>query len=64
MTDHQPLAQSIHEGVEVDASIEAVKWGCAGVRTCAVAADSMASRAHPLREQSAPQLKCARRRLG
>jgi hypothetical protein len=48
MVDHETLAQSFHERVEIDAPIEAAKRRSIGMRAFTAPADGVTLRAHLL----------------
>jgi hypothetical protein len=60
MTDHQPFAQSVHERVQVQATIERVEGGSVGMGTPAVLADRMTRRAHSFGKSPAVPVQATR----
>jgi hypothetical protein len=60
MVDHETLAQSFHERVEIDPAIEPTERRSVGMRALTAAANGMAGRAHLLGERPASLFERAR----
>lgn len=60
MTDHEPFAQSVHEDIQIQATIERMEGRGVGMGTAAAFVDRMTRRAHSFGESPAAPLEITR----